>query len=190
MPLVKTFLQPSVEPWLFQVEPYPQESFSHFLGRFRRANHLSSAHLSAMLGARSHVVAYWESPFRQRRPTEAQLQQLSQFTGVDTTRFRSMWLPPSTRLHWPTRLCPDCYAEAPWHQLTWQLADQPHCAVHQRWRSRPGGTSLLSQCPRCHHAFQLPSHWATGQCDRCQLPFAQMRLYQAAAAKSKAQGLI
>jgi len=181
MPLVKTFLQPSVEPWLFQVEPYPQESFSHFLGRFRRANHLSSAHLAAMLGARSHIVAYWESPSRQRRPDPAQLQQLSQFTGVAIARLQLMWLSSDIPLHWPTRLCPDCYAEAPWHRLTWQLADQLDCEVHQRRRSRPRGTSLLSQCPRCRHAFQLPSYWVTSQCDRCQLPFAQMRFYQAAA---------
>ncbi|HEY9817457.1 MAG TPA: TniQ family protein [Candidatus Obscuribacterales bacterium] len=171
MPLVN-FLQPSVEPWLFQVEPYPNESFGHFLGRFRRANCLSSAHLAAMLGVRSHVVAYWESPSRQRRPSPSLLPQLAQLTGVSVNRLQAMWLPSVTGLHWPTRLCPDCYAEAPWHQLTWQLADQPHCAVHQR--------SLVSQCPCCHHAFQLPSYWATGQCDRCQLPFAQMRFYQAA----------
>ncbi len=165
-------LQPSVEPWLFQVEPYPQESFSHFLGRFRRANHLSSAHLAAMLGARSHVVAYWESPSRQRRPSPPLLQQLAQLTGVSVNRLQAMWRSPATGLHWPTRLCPDCYAEAPWHRLTWQLADQLDCEVHQR--------SLLSQCPRCHHAFPLPSYWAAGQCDRCQLHFAQMRFDQAA----------
>ncbi|WOD39708.1 hypothetical protein RRF56_02725, partial [Nodosilinea sp. E11] len=58
----------SVTPWLFQVEPHADESFGHFLGRFRRANRLSSAQLSAMLGQRSYVVSYWESPSRQRRP--------------------------------------------------------------------------------------------------------------------------
>lgn len=172
MKRVEPFLQSSAKPWLFQVEPYPNESFGHFLGRFRRANCLSSAHLAAMLGVRSHVVAYWESPSRQRRPSPSLLPQLAQLTGVSVNRLQAMWLPSVTGLHWPTRLCPDCYAEAPWHQLTWQLADQPHCAVHQR--------SLVAQCPCCHHAFQLPSYWATGQCDRCQLPFAQMRFYQAA----------
>jgi len=159
---------------LLGVEPYLNESFGHFLGRFRRANCLSSAHLSAMLGERSYVVSYWESPSRQRRPTEAHLQQLSQFTGGDSPRLRAMWSAPGTRLHWPTRLCPERYADAPWHQLTWQLADQSHCAVHQRL--------LLSHCPRCHHAFELPSYWVIGQCDRCQLPFAHMRFYQATAA--------
>lgn len=167
MPLMKVISPSFVEPWLFQVKPYAQESFSHFLGRFRRANCLSSAHLSAMLGQRSHIVAYWESPSRQRRPTAAQLQQLSQMTGVAIARLQLMGLSPDIPLHWPTRLCPDCYAAAPWHQLTWQLAAQSHCAIHER--------SLLSQCPRCHHAFSLPSYWAIGQCDRCHLPFAKMR---------------
>jgi transcriptional regulator with XRE-family HTH domain len=166
MTLEKTSLRSSVEPWLFQVEPYPQESFSHFLGRFRRANHLSSAHLAAMLGARSYVVSYWESPSRQRRPSPAQLQQLSQLTGVARARLQLMWSSSDVPLHWPTRLCPDCYAEAPWHQFTWQLANRPGCGLHQR--------PLLSQCPRCRHAFQLPSYWVTGQCDCCQRPFTQM----------------
>ncbi|MBE9098372.1 hypothetical protein [Vacuolonema iberomarrocanum] len=42
-----------LHPWLFQVTPYLEESFSHFLGRFRRANCLSSAQLSPLLGQRS-----------------------------------------------------------------------------------------------------------------------------------------
>ena len=172
MKSVEPCLQSSAKPWLFQVEPYPNESFGHFLGRFRRANYLSSAHLAAMLGARSHVVAYWESPSRQRRPDPAQMQQLSQLTGVAIAQLQLMWSSPNILLYWPTRLCPDCYAEAPWHRLTWQLADQLDCEVHQR--------SLLTHCPHCHGGFQLPSHWATGQCDRCQLPFAQVRFYQAA----------
>jgi hypothetical protein len=154
----------SVNPWLFQVEPHADESFGHFLGRFRRANRLSSAQLSAMLGQRSYVVSYWESPSRQRRPAPVQLQQLSQMSGVAIARFHVMWPPSDTRLHWPTRLCPACYAEAPWHRLTWQLSAQPDCEIHQRRRTRRGETPLLSQCPRCHHAFPLPSHWANGQC--------------------------
>lgn len=166
----------SVTPWLFQVEPHPDESFSHFLGRFRRANCLSSGHLSAMLGQRSHTVSYWESPSRQRRPAPDLLSQLSEMTGVPIARLHLMWLPVSTRLHWPTRLCPDCYAVSPWHRLTWQQSDQPDCAVHQRGCSRPGEASLLARCPRCHHGFHLPSHWATGKCAHCQLPFAHMRV--------------
>lgn len=168
MKRVEPSLRSSIKPWLFQVEPHPDESFGHFLGRFRRANYLSGAQLSTLLRARSYLVSYWECPSRQRRPSSAHLEQLAQLTGVDMLRFQRMCSPLGIRLYWPTRLCPDCYAEAPWHKLTWQLADQSACDIHQR--------SLFTQCPCCHHAFQLPSYWATGECDRCRLPFAQMGL--------------
>lgn len=139
--------------------PLPEGSFSHCLGRFRRANRLSSAHLSAILGLRLHIVSYWESPSRRRRLSKTYLAQLSQFTGVDVTRFQAMWASPGTPLHLPTRLCAQCYVTEPWHKLTWQLANQPYCQVHQR--------HLLSECPRCRHPFRLPSYWAAGECDRC-----------------------
>ncbi|HEY9816522.1 MAG TPA: TniQ family protein [Candidatus Obscuribacterales bacterium] len=155
-----------IRPWLFEVAPYPDESFSHFLGRFRRANCLSGSHLASMLGERSHVVTYWESPSRQRRPNRLQLQQLSQMSGVALARLQQMWSSADTRLHWPTRLCPDCYAHKPWHRLTWQQAEHPQCDQHP--------LLLLSCCPRCQHPLCLPSQWAIGECDRCQLPFSQM----------------
>jgi hypothetical protein len=156
----------TIRPWLFEVEPYPDESFSHFLGRFRRANCLSSSHLASMLGERSHVVTYWESPSRQRRPTPLKLQQLSQMSGVAIARLQQTWSSADTRMHWPTRLCPDCYAQDPWHRLTWQQVDHPQCDRHR--------LLLLSCCPICQHPLRLPSQWATGECDRCQLPFSQM----------------
>lgn len=169
MKRVEPFPESSAQPWLFQVEPYPDESFGHFLGRFRRANHLSSAHLSAMLGQRSYTVAYWETPSRRRRPSMADLKQLAQWTGVDIPRLQVMWSSPGTALHWPTRLCPQCYAEAPWHCLRWQLANRSACEEHQR--------PLLSGCPRCQSVFQLPSYWVAGVCDGCLLSFADMALY-------------
>ena len=159
-----------LKPWLFQVEPYPEESFSHFLGRFRRDNRLSSAHLSAMLGLRSHIVSYWESPSRQRRPSTTHLVQLSQLIGVDVTRFQAMWGSPGISLHWPTRLCAPCYVTEPWHKLTWQRANQTYCQVHQQ--------QLLSECPRCYYPFRLPSYWATGECDRCLFSFAKMEPFR------------
>jgi hypothetical protein len=30
-----------IQPWLFAIAPLPGESLSHFLGRFRRCNHLT-----------------------------------------------------------------------------------------------------------------------------------------------------
>lgn len=181
MTRVKPSQQPPIKPWLFQVEPYPEESFSHFLGRFRRANYLSSSHLSAMLGQKPYIVAYWESPSRRRRPSHSDLEQLSRLTGVDVSRFHCMWSPSGIQLHWPTRLCAPCYAEAPWHRLTWQIANQACCHPHQR--------SLLSECPRCRSAFQLPSYWQNGECDRCLLPFAQMGNYGAAGQRASNEGV-
>ena len=169
---MKPSKQFSIKPWLFQVEPYPEESFSHFSGRFRRANYLSSSHLSAMLGQKPYIVAYWESPSRRRRPSLSDLEHLARLTGVDVSRFHRMWSPSGIQLHWPTRLCAQCYAEAPWHRLTWQIANQACCHQHQ--------CSLLSACPQCGSAFQLPSYWARGECDCCFLPFAHMESYRAA----------
>lgn len=153
-------------PWLFQVEPYGEESFGHFLGRFRRANHLSSAHLSAMLNQRAYVVSYWETPSRRREPDASALQQLSQLTGVAVERFGAMRSPSGTRLHKPTRLCADCYREVPYHKLSWQVSSQPRCQLHRQ--------RLLESCPRCGSAFRLPSYWQRGECDQCHLPFQSM----------------
>ena len=159
-----------VQPWLFQVQPYPEESFGHFLGRFRRANHLSSAHLSAMLKQRPYAVSYWETPSRRRQPDTPTLQHLSQLTGVTVKRLNSMRSPSGTQLHKPTRLCADCYTEVPYHKLTWQVATQPRCKIHHQ--------RLLGACPRCSSAFCLPSYWQIGKCDHCHLPFQEMRAYR------------
>ena len=140
--------------------------FFCFLGRRRRANCLSGSHRSSMLGERSHVVWCWERPSRQLCPKRVQRQQLSQMSGVALARLQQMWSSADTRLHWPTRLCPDCYAHKPWHRLSWQQAEHPQCDRHP--------LLLLSCCPRCQHSLRLPSQWAIGECDRCQLPFSQM----------------
>ncbi|WP_442949398.1 hypothetical protein [Nostoc sp.] len=39
-----------IQSWLFQVEPLEGESLSHFLGRFRRANELTSSGLGKAAG--------------------------------------------------------------------------------------------------------------------------------------------
>lgn len=43
-----------------------------------------------MLGARLHVVSYWESPSRQRRLSPLLLQHLAQLTGVSVNRLQGM----------------------------------------------------------------------------------------------------
>ena len=46
-----------IQPWLFEVQPYEGESLSHYLGRFRRQNHLTAGGLGQMaeIGAVSPV---------------------------------------------------------------------------------------------------------------------------------------
>ena len=167
---VESTVEPLLQPWLFQVQPYPEESFGHFLGRFRRANHLSSAYLSTLLKQRPYAVSYWETPSRRRQPDAAALQHLSQLTGVAVARLSTMRSPQSVQIHLLTRLCAYCYTESPHHRLSWQVAAHPHCDVHQR--------RLLEVCPDCRSIFQLPSRWRCGECDRCHFPFHQMRMSQ------------
>lgn len=163
----------AIEPWLFRVSANPKESFGHFLGRFRRANHLKSSHLSAMLGLQYHSVSYWEAPSRRRRPSVKELEALSLLTGVSAAQLHSMSLPEGTPLHMRTRLCALCYAEEPFHKLTWQHANLSNCDRHQR--------QLLCACPQCGCDFQLPSYWVIGQCEQCHLPFTEMSSAQRSA---------
>jgi hypothetical protein len=48
-----------IQPWLFEVEPFEGESLSHYLGRFRRQNHLTPGGLGTMAGVGA-VVTRWE----------------------------------------------------------------------------------------------------------------------------------
>jgi transcriptional regulator with XRE-family HTH domain len=159
----------SLQPWLLQIEPYPEESFGHFLGRFRRANLLRSRHLSAMLGVRDYTVSYWETPSRRRTPSEKELKQLCEWSGIEETRLRAMWAPKGCALHLSTRLCAGCYGKAPYHKWTWQRENKNYCEQHQK--------RLLPFCPRCGSYFLIPAYWE-GECDRCRLSFKEMVSYQ------------
>jgi hypothetical protein len=44
---------------LFTVEPFPGESLSHFLGRFRRKNYLKPAQLGKLTGLGA-AISRWE----------------------------------------------------------------------------------------------------------------------------------
>jgi hypothetical protein len=158
-----------IDSWLLRVPANYGESFGHFLGRFRRANHLSSAQLSIMLGLRYLAVSYWEAPSRRRTPTAKDWEGLSKLTGIDETQLRAMLMPGDLRICLRTRLCALCYAEEPFHKMTWQDANISECDRHR--------CDLLSMCPRCGIDFQLPSYWKVGQCEQCHLPFAEMSFF-------------
>jgi hypothetical protein len=158
------------EPWLFRVDPYPEESLGHFLGRFRRANILRTGYLAAMLGVSKRTVSCWEVPSRRLVPDGKELEKLSQLIGVEETRLRAMWASKNTELQLQTRLCAKCYSEAPCHKWTWQRASTAYCDRH--------GLPLLAACPQCGNDFLLPVYWEKGQCDRCGLIFREMVPHQ------------
>lgn len=155
-----------IQPWIFQIQAYPGESFGHFLGRFRRANELSRAGLAELLSVPAAIVQAWETPSRRSPPSETQLATLSALSGVSLTYLKQL-LPPDTHsIHLSTRLCPSCYGEAPFHHQRWQQAGSDRCKTHS--------TLLLTACPACQSSFRLPALWEDGCCERCWLPFSQM----------------
>jgi len=76
--------------WVVQVVPDLEESFGHYLGRFRRANCLSHKTLGAELQVPLKIVSDWESPSRRRSPDSAQLERLSQLVGISPEHLRQM----------------------------------------------------------------------------------------------------
>jgi hypothetical protein len=58
------------------IEPYEGESLSHFLGRFRRANHLSASGLGSLAGVGA-VVARWERFHFNPRPSQKELEAIA-----------------------------------------------------------------------------------------------------------------
>ncbi|MGP1387806.1 MAG: hypothetical protein ACTS2F_29985 [Thainema sp.] len=172
---------PPLRPWIFRVEPCRDESFSHFLGRFRRANQLSRQTLGELLSEsacdRSSSVAIktacdralmtaWETPSRRCQPTEAQLDQLAHLMQLTSQQLTPLLFPPNGSLSPTTRLCAACYRAEPIHRRCWQRADLVDCPSHH--------APFLTQCPACQTALRLPSLWALGRCERCWLPFEQM----------------
>jgi hypothetical protein len=154
--------------WVFRVVPAPGESLGHFLGRFRRANHLSHCAIADHLGVCVKWVEDWEIASKWRNPTALQLVALSKLVEVDSKQLAKM-LPP-TRLQLQTRLCAACYAETPVHQVVWQRSGKTGCDRH--------ALHLLSVCPVCQHGLRTPVLWEDEHCEGCGLAFGQMQTYQ------------
>lgn len=155
-----------INPWLFQVEPYPGESLSHFLGRFRHANDLTPTGLGKAAGL-GGAIARWEkfrfNPF----PSRQQLEALAVVVGVDVDRLVQMLPPAGVGMKMePIQLCATCYTESPCHKIEWQLKVTLGCDRHK--------LSLLSECPNCGARFKVPALWVYGWCQRCFMTFADM----------------
>lgn len=159
-------METGIQPWLFQVEPYEGESLSHFLGRFRRPNHLTPSGLGQLAGIGA-VVARWERFYLNPPPSQTELEALAKVVGVGADRLAEMLPPKGVGMQWsPIRMCATCYAEAPCHRIEWQYKSVWKCDRHQ--------LKLLSKCPKCEASFKMPALWETGDCHRCQIPFSEM----------------
>lgn len=161
-----------VQSWLFPVEPYEEESLSHFLGRFRRLNYLSPSALGDLAGI-GGVVARWEKFHLNPFPTDKQCQALAEVVAVDSFRLRHMLPPQGIEMKCkPIRLCGACYEEVPCHRMKWQYKSVWKCDHHN--------LKLISKCPNCGAKFKFPALWEFGCCDRCRLPFPAIAAYQKA----------
>lgn len=163
---------PEIQPWLFQIEPYPGESLSHFLGRFRRANELTPTGLGKMTGL-GGAIARWEKFRFNPPPYSEELEALAVVVGVEGDRLLQMLPPAGVGMKMePIRLCGACYAESPCHRIEWQFKTTQGCARH--------GLRLLSECPNCKARFKIPALWVNGWCQRCFLPFKDIVIWQKA----------
>jgi hypothetical protein len=150
----------------FAVELLEGESLSHFLGRFRRANSLTTTALGKITGLGA-VVGRWEKLYLNPFPTRQQLEALADVVMVDADRLAQM-LPPKgvTMKPRPILLCAVCYAENPYHRIEWQFKERRGCDRHQ--------LRLLGKCTNCETPFLIPALWVQGECANCFVPFATM----------------
>jgi hypothetical protein len=159
--------------WLNRIEPYPGESISHFLGRFRRAkgNKFSAPSGLGKVAGLGAVLVRWEKFYFNPFPTCQELEALADVVMVDADRLAQMLPPKGVKMkHKPIRLCGACCIESLYHRIEWQFQDTGGCDRHQ--------LRLLSKCPRCEKPFPIPALWVEGECSRCCLSFAEMAKYQ------------
>lgn len=154
------------EPWINIIEILPGESISHFLGRFERANLLTSYQVGkeTRLGA---IVTRWKKLYLNPFPNQQELEALAQVVEVQVDKLLEM-LPPKgiTMQPRPIRLCGACYAQIPCHRIEWQFKNKIKCDRHQ--------LRLLTKCTNCETPFPIPGDWVRGECQHCFLPFATM----------------
>lgn len=159
-----------IQPWLLPVEPFSGESLSHFLGRFRRRNHLSPSALGDLAGVGA-VIARWERFHLNPFPSEAELVAIAGVVGVTADRIREMLAPEGVKMKCaPIRLCAACYQEQTYHRLEWQYQSTGGCDRHR--------LRLLSKCRNCQAKFSIPALWDNGDCNHCKLPFEKMLEWQ------------
>lgn len=163
-------MEEEIKPWYFLIEPFPKESISHFLGRFRRENQLSVSRMGQVTNL-GGAIARWEKFRFNPPPVDKELEQLSELVQIEVIRLREMLPSQGTGMKMsPIRLCGACYGENPYHQMVWQFKSSDRCHQHQ--------LTLLSECPNCGARFKIPSLWEYGWCHRCFSPFEEMMKFQ------------
>jgi hypothetical protein len=167
----------SKHPRLPPLEPYAGESFSHYLGRFRRLKSTgapSATALAQMVGI-DVVTAQWEQGFFNPFPTTEQLITLGTVIELSLDQLTQMLQPEGVTLDpRPIRLCGACYAECPYHRIEWQFKSKlsPRCDRHK--------LKLLMKCPGCETLFPPPSLWVEGRCQnkKCGMRYSRMAKHQ------------
>ena len=86
-----------IQSWLLPVEPFAGESLSHFLGRFRRQNHLSPSALGDLAGVGA-VIARWERFHFNPFPSDVELAAVAGVVGVTPERIRQMLAPEGLKM--------------------------------------------------------------------------------------------
>jgi len=143
-------VETNIQSWLFQLEPYDSESLSHFLGRFRRPNHLTPSGLGQLAGIGA-VVARWERFHLNPFPSLTELERLAIVVGLSAERLAAMLPPKGVGMQWtPIRLCGACYGETPCHRMEWQYksiwkCDRPACLTYLNKPSVTQGLQVKEQ---------------------------------------------
>ena len=155
---------------LLYLSPYDEESISHYLGRWCRQETVSIDSYS--LGKRLRLgktLWRWENFYFNPPPTSQELQKVNNLMELGLERLLLMFPledePINPR---PIRICAACYAETPYHHMSWQYQSTEGCE-HHRLR-------LLSRCPdpKCGEPFPIPSQWVTPKCKKCGMPHKTM----------------
>jgi hypothetical protein len=152
------------QPQFFKIEPFDGESLSHFLGRFRRENHIVRPGALGKVAGIGTAISRWEKLFYNPPPKNEELEALASIVGLSIEQLSQM-IGVDIRSN-PIWLCSACYAEQPCHRAEWQSKFILKCERHN--------LQLLPACSECSQAFDIPALWQSGRCSNCFTSFAQM----------------
>jgi hypothetical protein len=114
---------------LLYLAPYDGESISHYLGRWYRQEIVNTD--SYTLGKRLRLgktLWRWENFYFNPPPTPEELQKIGELMGLEVGRLLLMFSPTHEPIKpRPIRICATCYAENPYHRVSWQYQSTEGC---------------------------------------------------------------